>query len=65
MNKSLKSFYDVYRYPDIQKFLDKGKKKSLEVSNNTYFNIYIFRLLKQMKKKSIYKEIMRKSDIII
>ena len=31
MNKTLKSFYDVYRYPDIQKFLDQGKKKSLEV----------------------------------
>ena len=31
MNKSLKSFYDVYRYPENQKFLVQGKKKSLEV----------------------------------
>ena len=42
MNKSLKSFYDVYRYPDIQKFLDLGKKKSLEVRNILYLiNIFI------------------------
>ena len=33
MNKSLKSFYDTFRYPDIQKFLDLGKKKSLEVNH--------------------------------
>ena len=41
MNKTLKSFYDVYRYPDIQKFLDQGKKKSLEVRNISQFIIYI------------------------
>ena len=41
MNKSLKSFYDVYRYPDIQKFLDIGKKKSLEVRKFIYLIIII------------------------
>jgi hypothetical protein len=33
MNKSLKSFYDVYNFPEIKKFLKIGKKKTLEVCN--------------------------------
>ncbi len=35
MNKSLKSFYDAFHFPDIQKFLALGKKKSLEVFHNS------------------------------
>ena len=33
MNRTLKSFYDSYHFPEIQKFLDLGKKKSIEVNN--------------------------------
>ena len=38
MNRTLKSFYDSYHLPEIQKFLDLGKKKSKEV-NNIYITL--------------------------
>ena len=31
MNRSFRSFYDTFHFPEIQKFLDLGKKKSQEV----------------------------------
>ena len=31
MNKTIKSFYDAFECPDIQKVIDFGKKNSLEV----------------------------------
>ena len=33
MNKSLKSFYDTYQYPEIQKFLSLATKKAIQVRN--------------------------------
>ena len=38
MNRTLKSFYDSYHLPEIQKFLDLGKKKSREV-NHIYITL--------------------------
>lgn len=32
MNKTLKSFQDIYHFPEVQKFLELGKKKSSEVN---------------------------------
>ncbi len=59
MNKSLKSFYDVYNFPEIKKFLKIGKKKTLEVCHISIFINITFIDPKRKRKKSQFTKEFR------
>ena len=50
MNRSLRSFYDSFHFPEIQKFLDLGKKISLEVTHIFYLFYQIIDIISKSRK---------------